>query len=121
MAEEKTYVFGQDGGSASVPAWLAAMNGNGGFGSFNSLADLFGFAIIASMFGWGNNGFGGGIGGGNAAGFLANQLNNDSGRELIMNAVTSLKSSAASVALLVTTEPVKTYPLVGVYISSESR
>lgn len=35
--------------------------GNGGmFGNgFNSIADLFGLAIIASMFGWGNgNGFG---------------------------------------------------------------
>ena len=60
-----------------------------GFGSFNSIADLFGLAIIASMFGWGNNGFGGfgGWGGGNGAGFLSNQLNNDSGRELIMNAI----------------------------------
>jgi cellobiose-specific phosphotransferase system component IIA len=56
----------------------------------NSIADLFGLAIIASMFGWGNGGFGGGFGfGGNGAGFLSNQLNNDSGRELIMNAVTS--------------------------------
>ena len=70
--------------------------GNGfgnGFGSFNSIADLFGLAIIASMFGWGNGGFGGGFGGwgGNAGqlGFLSNQLNNDSGRELIMNAITS--------------------------------
>lgn len=69
--------------------------GNGGFGfgngGFNSIADLFGLAIIASMFGWGNGGFGGGFGfgGGNGAGFLSNQLNNDSGRELIMNAVTS--------------------------------
>ena len=69
--------------------------GNGfgnGFGSFNSIADLFGLAIIASMFGWGNGGFGGGFGfGGNngAAGFLANQMNNDSGRELIMNAITN--------------------------------
>lgn len=65
--------------------------GNGGFGfgngGFNSIADLFGLAIIASMFGWGNGGFG--FGGGNGAGFLSNQLNNDSGRELIMNAVTS--------------------------------
>lgn len=62
-------------------------NGNG----FNSIADLFGLAIIASMFGWGGNGFGGnGWGGGNgAAGFLANQMNNDSGRELIMNAITN--------------------------------
>jgi cellobiose-specific phosphotransferase system component IIA len=70
--------------------------GNGfgnGFGSFNSIADLFGLAIIASMFGWGNGGFGGGFGGwgGNAggAGFISNQLNNDSGRELLMNAITN--------------------------------
>lgn len=65
---------------------------NGGFGyGMNGIADLFGLAIIASMFGWGNGGFGnGGFGGGNnGAAFLANQLNNDSGRELIMNAVTS--------------------------------
>ena len=64
----------------------------GGFGyGMNGIADLFGLAIIASMFGWGGgNGFGGGWGGGNnGLGFLANQLNNDSGRELIMNAVTS--------------------------------
>ena len=75
----------------SIPIGLG--NGfGGGFGSFNSIADLFGLAIIASMFGWGNGGFGGGFGGwgGNAgAGFLSNQLNNDSGRELLMNAITS--------------------------------
>lgn len=59
--------------------------GNGMFGNgtgFNSIADLFGLAIIASMFGWGNGGFGNGFGGGNgAAGYLANQINNDSGRD----------------------------------------
>lgn len=69
------------------------LGGNGGiFGNsgMNSIADLFGLAIIASMFGWGNgNGFGfGGNGGGNT-GFISNQLANDSGRELIMNAITS--------------------------------
>lgn len=85
MAEEKTYVFG-DGANGPGSGW-----GNG-FGSFNSIADLFGLAIIASMFGWGNGNWGGGFGnwgGGSGAGFLSNQLNNDSGRELIMNAVTS--------------------------------
>lgn len=64
----------------------------GGFGyGMNGIADLFGLAIIASMFGWNGGGFGnGGFGGGGAAaGYLANQLNNDSGRELIMNAITS--------------------------------
>ena len=79
--------------------------GNNGFGSFNSIADLFGLAIIASMFGWGNVGFGGGgFGGGNAAGFLSNQLNNDSGRELIMNAVTAQgEASRSAIQNLATT------------------
>lgn len=69
--------------------------GNGfgsGFGyGMNGIADLFGLAIIASMFGWNGGGFGNGFGGGGngAAGFLANQINNDNGRELIMQAVTS--------------------------------
>lgn len=79
----------------SIPIGIGGY-GNGfgnGLGGFNSIADLFGLAIIASMFGWGNGGFGGGFGnwGGNAGqlGFLSNQLNNDSGRELIMNAITN--------------------------------
>jgi len=83
----------------SIPIGLG--NGfGGGFGSFNSIADLFGLAIIASMFGWGNGGWGGGFGGwgGNAggAGFLSNQLNNDSGRELLMNAITSQGEASRS-------------------------
>lgn len=64
--------------------------GNGNYG-MNGIADLFGLAIIASMFGWNGGGFGnGGFGNANgAAGYLANQINNDSGRELIMNAITN--------------------------------
>ena len=90
MADEKTIIM-PDSPNVSYPAFGGFGNG---FGSFNSIADLFGLAIIASMFGWGGNGFGGGFGnwggGGNAAGFLSNQLNNDSGRELIMNAINAL-------------------------------
>ena len=73
--------------------------GGGGFGyGMNGIADLFGLAIIASMFGWNGGGFGnGGFGGGNgAAGFLANQINNDNGRELIMQAVTSQGEASRS-------------------------
>ena len=89
MAEEtKTYVFGNEG--ATVPAWMA-MN-NGGFGGFNgnTIGDLIGLAIVASIFGWnGGNGFGGWGGNNAGAGFISNQLNNDSGRELLMNAINS--------------------------------
>lgn len=88
-----------NGGNATIPFSIPigfGGYGNGGmFGNgngFNSIADLFGLAIIASMFGWGGNGFGGGFGGwgcNGGAGFISNQLNNDSGRELLMNAITN--------------------------------
>lgn len=89
MAESDKTIILPEGNN--YPAYGGGFGFGNGFGSFNSIADLFGLAIIASMFGWnggnwGNGGFGGGAG---AAGFLSNQLNNDSGRELIMNAVTS--------------------------------
>ena len=77
----------------SIPIGFGGMCNNGfgfGNGGFNSIADLFGLAIIASMFGWGNGGFGGGFGNnGGGAAFLSNQLANDSGRDLIMQAVTN--------------------------------
>lgn len=87
---------GNNGGVNGIPFSIPIGNfgmGNGfggGFGNgMNGIADLFGLAIIASIFGWNNGGFGGGFGNNGGAGFLSNQLNNDSGRELIMNAVTS--------------------------------
>lgn len=73
----------------SIP--IGGFGGNGLFGNngMNDIGGLITLAIIASIFGWnGNGGFGGGFGGGNgAAGFLSNQINNDTGRELIMQAV----------------------------------
>lgn len=106
MAEEKTYVFGQDGASASVPAWMAYGN-NGGWG--NGLGGwgggILGF-FLGLLFGngWGGfGGFGNGFGGGNGAGFLSNQMNNDSGRELLMNAITSQgEASRAAIQNLAT-------------------
>ena len=67
-----------------------------GFGGMNGIYDLLGVAIIASLFGWNNGGFGfgGGFGGAGGAGFISNQLNNDSGRELIMNAITAQGEAA---------------------------
>lgn len=96
MAESDKTIILPEGNN--YPAYGGGFGFGNGFGSFNSIADLFGLAIIASMFGWGNNGFGGwgGFGGGNGAGFLSNQLNNDSGRELIMNAITSQGEASRS-------------------------
>ena len=95
MAE--IYQLPENGGNAgmgnipfSIP--IGGFGNNGLFGNGNNtIGDLIGLAIVASIFGWGGNGWGGGFGGGNmsGAGFLSNQLNNDSGRELIMNAITS--------------------------------
>lgn len=89
MAEDKTIIL-PEGNTNPGYAYPAFGGFGNGFGSFNSIADLFGLAIIASMFGWNGGGFGGNWGGGGGQlGFLSNQLNNDSGRELIMNAITS--------------------------------
>lgn len=83
----------------SIPIGFGGVN-NGGFGfgnGMNGIYDLLGVAIIASLFGWGNGGFGfggNGFGGASGAGFISNQLNNDSGRELIMNAITAQGEAA---------------------------
>lgn len=92
MAETSTVVYTPDqAGMGSVPAWLA-MN-NGGFGNgFGGLGGgILGF-LLGLFFGNGWGGFGGwgnGFGGGNSGAFLSNQLSNDSGRELLMNAINS--------------------------------
>lgn len=75
---------------ASVPAWMA-MNNGGLFGNNGWGGGILGF-LLGLFFGngWGGfGGFGGGFGNGAGAGFLSNQINNDSGRELLMNAITS--------------------------------
>lgn len=97
MAE--IYSIPDNNGSNGIPLSIpvGGFGGNGfGFGNGNgqtNLMDLLGFAIVASifpnMFGGYGNGFGGGYGGNGAAGFLSNQINNDNGRELIMQAVTN--------------------------------
>jgi len=89
MAESITYIPDQQNQMNSWLPWMIAGN-NGGFGlgGLNSITDLFGLAIVAQMFGFGNNW--NGLGGGNGmAGFISNQISNDSGRELLMNAITS--------------------------------
>ena len=103
------YQIPENNGTPQFTIPIGGFGGNGGFGfgnGMNGIADLFGLAIIASMFGWGNGGWGNGFGGGNnggAAGFLSNQISNDSGRELIMQAVTNQgEASRTAIATLST-------------------
>lgn len=83
------------------PNLLLAMNNNGGFGGNNWIWILFLWLIWGGYGGWGNNG---GFGGNNGAGFLSNQISNDAGRELLMNAIQGNRDSINSLANLLNTE-----------------
>ena len=95
MADTKVFSFpenGNGGGNNDLATLLALSGGNNGglFGGNNGWGGgILGF-FLGLLFGNGGFGnFGGFGGGGNAAGFLSNQMNNDNGRDLIMQAVTS--------------------------------
>lgn len=86
-----TYIPDQNQANNILP-WMLAGNNNGFLGGNGWGGGILGF-LLGLFFGngWGGfgNGFGGGWGGNSGAGFLSNQINNDSGRELLMNAITS--------------------------------
>ena len=90
MADSITYIPDQNQANNYLPWMLAGNNGFGnGLGGWGG--GILGF-FLGLLFGngWGGfGGFGNGFGGGAGAGFLSNQINNDSGRELLMNAITS--------------------------------
>ncbi len=79
MAEDsKTYVFGADKGSGmDASTLLAMMNGNNGFGNGNWLWVIF----LFFLYGWRGNGLFGNGGG------LGNEINNDYGRSLLLQAI----------------------------------
>lgn len=103
----KTYMFGQDNSllAALIPMFaqrgidastLAALMSNGnGFGGNNFLWIIFLFFLM----GWGGNGFSGFNNGGNGTAFLANQLNNDAGRDLLLQAI---QGNGAAISQLAT-------------------
>lgn len=87
-----TYIPDQNQGNGLWP-WLLANGNGGGFGGWGGGlgTGILGFLLGALI---NNNGFGGlfgggGWGGGAGAGFISNQIDNNSGRELLMNAITS--------------------------------
>lgn len=85
--------------SSIDPNLLLALQNNGGFGNNgNWLWILFLWMI------WGANGWGNGFGGnGNGTGFLANQLNNDAGRDLLLQAINGRADAASQLAQITNT------------------
>ena len=100
MDASKIMMFPEMGANNSIdPNLLLALNNNGGFGGNNWIWILFLWLIWGGA--WGNNGFGNNNSG---AGFLSNQISNDAGRELLMNAIQGNGQSIQSLANLLNTE-----------------
>lgn len=101
MDTSKIMMFPEMGASNGIdPNLLLALNNNGGFGGNNWIWILF-LWLIWGYGGWGGNGFGGNNGG---AGFLSNQISNDAGRELLMNAIQGNGTAISNLANLLNTE-----------------
>ena len=98
MESSKIMMFPEVGGNSIDPNLLMALNNNGGFGGNNWMWILF----LWLIWGWGGNGaWGNGMGGN---GFLSNQLANDSGRELLMNAIQGNGNAIRDIATMLNTE-----------------
>ena len=90
-------MFPEMGNNSIDPNLLMALNNNGGFGGNNWIWILF----LWLIWGWGGNGNWGGNG---SNGFLSNQIANDSGRELLMNAIQGNGNAIRDLASLLNTE-----------------
>lgn len=106
--ESKTYVFGNEGSTSNNgmlgllapllqkqgvdPNVLLAMKGNNGFGGEGG---WFVWVIFLFLMGFGGNGWGGF---GNGRGGLANEINNDYGRGLLMDAIGGNRNALSNLA-----------------------
>ena len=97
MESSKIMMFPEMGSNNGIdPNLLLALNNNGGFGGNNWIWILFLWLI------WGANGWGGNGWGGN--GSISNQINDNAGRELLMNAIQGNGNAIRDLANLLNTE-----------------
>ena len=100
MDDSKVFMFPDGTNKSSIdPALLMALNNGGGFGNNNWIWVLFMWMIWGFN---GNNGFGG-FGGNNGTGFLANQMNNDAGRDLLLQAINGRADALGQLAQITNT------------------
>jgi hypothetical protein len=100
MSETKVFNV-PDGNNSIDPALMMALSQNGGFGNGNWMWMMFMWILFPWIFG-GNNGFGG-FGNGAGTGFLANQLNNDAGRDLLLQAINGRADALSQLANMLNT------------------
>lgn len=101
MSESKIYTI-PDGNSSLDPNLMFALSQNGGFGNNgNWMWMMFMWILFPWLFN-GNNGFGG-FGGNAGTGFLANQLNNDAGRDLLLQAINGRADALSQLANILNT------------------
>ena len=109
MSDSKVYMV-PDGNNNSInPALMLALSQNGGFGNGAMwMWPMFMFMMYPWLFGangfGGFGGFGGGFGNVAGTGYLANQLNNDVGRDLLIQAVNGRADALSSLAELLHTD-----------------
>ena len=101
MSESKIYTI-PDGNSSLDPNLMLALSQNGGFGNNGSWMWMM-FMWILFPWIFGNNGNFGGFGNGAGTGFLANQLNNDAGRDLLLQAINGRADALSQLATMLNT------------------
>ena len=101
MSESKIYTI-PDGNNSLDPNLMFALSQNGGFGNNGSwMWMMFMWILFPWIFG-GNNGFGG-FGNNAGTGFLANQLNNDAGRDLLLQAINGRADALSQLSSMLNT------------------
>ena len=99
MDDSKVFMFPDSNKSNIDPALLMTLMNNGGFNNGNWIWVLF----LWMMWGGYGNGFGG-FGGNNGTGFLANQMNNDAGRDLLLQAINGRADSLNQLATMLNSD-----------------
>lgn len=107
MDDSKVFMFPEGNRNNGIDATTALLLGNngGGFGGMNNpMWMMFMYPFILPFLSMWGNGFGGfgGFGGNNnnGVGFLANQLNNDAGRDLILQAINGRADAIGQLATI---------------------
>lgn len=100
MSETKVFNV-PDGNNSIDPALMMALSQNGGFGNGNWMWMMFMWILFPWIFG-GNGNFGG-FGNSAGTGFLANQLNNDAGRDLLLQAINGRADALGQLSQLLNT------------------